>query len=452
MNAITDHSEARRAVVIGAGMAGLAAAGALAEHVEQVVVLERDALSTEAVPRTGTPQGRHLHGLLAGGLRALDELFPGFEQDLAQAGAVPLRAGLDVRYERPEIGPMPQRDFGWLTYAMSRPLIELVLRRRVAQLTNVTLCPGCRADEIVATPDGRVSAVVLEAASGGRQTLAADLVVDASGRGALSLDLFAAIGRPAPEETVIGIDVGYATAVLVIPDGTLPNCKAVVSFAKPPESSRMGIIVPMEGGRSIVTLGGRGEDWPPGDWHGFLGYAQQLTTPTIYHAIRRTQPLGEIARFGTPGSVWRHFDRLESFPRGLLPIGDAICRFNPVYGQGMSVAAQEACLLCRLLRTRVARGEPLAELGKTFLAEVQPLIDGPWRMSAIPDFVFPQTRGERPADLESALAFSAALNRLAARDPAVHKLLLEVHHLLKPRSLLGDPDLVRRVTMEQIAA
>jgi predicted RNA-binding Zn ribbon-like protein len=118
----------------------------------------------------------------------------------------------------------------------------------------------------------------------------------------------------------------------------------------------------------------------------------------------------------------------------------------------MSVAAQEACLLRRLLRTRAARGEPLAELGKAFLAEVRTLIDGPWRMSAIPDFTFPQTRGERPADLKSALAFSAALNRLAARDPAIHKLVLQVQHLLKPRSLLRDPDLGRRVTAEQVAA
>jgi flavin-dependent dehydrogenase len=270
MNAVTNPSEARQAVVIGAGMAGLAAAGARAEHVEQVVVLERDALSTEAVSRPGTPQARHLHALLAGGLRALYELFPGFEQDLAQAGAVPLRADLDMRYERPDDGPMPQRDLGWLTYAMSRPLIELVLRRRVAQLANATLRPGCRACEIVATPDERVSAVALETVSAGRETLAADLVVDATGRGVLSLDLVAAMGRPAPAETIIGIDLGYATAVVVIPDDALPNCRAVVCYPKAPESSRAGIILPMEGGRSVVTLGGRGGDWPPGDWDGFL--------------------------------------------------------------------------------------------------------------------------------------------------------------------------------------
>jgi 2-polyprenyl-6-methoxyphenol hydroxylase-like FAD-dependent oxidoreductase len=143
---------AKRAVVIGAGIAGLAAAGALADTFEEVIVLERDSLPTEAVPRPGVPHSPQAHGLLGGGQRALDELFPGFEQDLAAAGAVPLRGGLDVRIERPGYDPFPQRDLGWLVYGMSRPLIELLMRRRVMQHANITLRQRCRALEFVAAP------------------------------------------------------------------------------------------------------------------------------------------------------------------------------------------------------------------------------------------------------------------------------------------------------------
>src|SRR5258708_30828672 len=128
----------KRAVVIGGGMAGLTAAVALADRFDQVVVLERDTLPAEPTYRAGTPQARHVHALLLSGQRALSELFPGFEQDLAQAGAVPLRAGLDVRAERPGYDPFPQRDLGWIRYAGSRPAIERAVRAWVEGRANIT--------------------------------------------------------------------------------------------------------------------------------------------------------------------------------------------------------------------------------------------------------------------------------------------------------------------------
>jgi 2-polyprenyl-6-methoxyphenol hydroxylase-like FAD-dependent oxidoreductase len=145
----------------------------------------------------------------------------------------------------------------------------------------------------------------------------------------------------------------------------------------------------------------------------------------------------------------RHFERLDVFPRGLLPIGDAICRFNPVYGQGMSVAALEACLLGRLLQRLGDEGDPIASLAPTFFTEVQPLLETPWSVATL-DFAFPDTRGQRPADFETTLKFGIALNQLAAEDPAVHKLTLEVQHLLKPRSVYRDPALLQRV-LEKMA-
>jgi 2-polyprenyl-6-methoxyphenol hydroxylase-like FAD-dependent oxidoreductase len=209
----------KQAVVIGAGMGGLSAAGALADHFDQVVVLERDTLPSEPVYRAGAPQARHVHALLLSGQRALSELFPGFEQDLARAGAVPLRVGLDVRMERPGYNPFPQRDLGWCSYAASRPTIERAVRQRVESRANSTLRQRCRVQEVLATPNGEaVTGVRYENADGASETIVADLVVDASGRGALTLALLQSIGRPLPEGTTIGIDLGYATCIFAIPD------------------------------------------------------------------------------------------------------------------------------------------------------------------------------------------------------------------------------------------
>ena len=203
----------KQAVVVGAGMGGLAATGAIARHFEQVVVVERDGLPAEPVHRPGIPQGRHVHGLLVSGQRALDALFPGFEQDLVRAGAVPVIAGLDVRWERPGYDHFPRRDLGYCTYALSRPAIEQALRRRVEGLANVELRQRCRVMEFLAMPDGAtVTGVRCENGDGSRETLEADLVIDASGRGALTLSLLKSNGRSLPEETTIGIDFGYDMA------------------------------------------------------------------------------------------------------------------------------------------------------------------------------------------------------------------------------------------------
>jgi 2-polyprenyl-6-methoxyphenol hydroxylase-like FAD-dependent oxidoreductase len=442
----------KQAVVIGAGMGGLTAAGALADRFDQVVVLERDVLASEPAFRAGTPQARHVHALLLSGQRALSELFPGFEQDLAGAGAVPLTVGLDVRIERPDFDPFPQRDLGWFSYAVSRPTLERTVRRRVESCANVTLRQRCRAQEILSTSNGEaVTGVSCANDDGANETIAADLVIDASGRGALTLALLQSIGRPLPEETAIGIDLGYATCIFATPDDAATDWKGVMTFGQAPGISRGGLMLPLEGNRWMATIGGRHGDVPPGDAEGFLAYAQALRTPTIYNAIGRARRLDGVARYGFPESVRRHFEQVEEFPRGLLPIADAICRFNPVYGQGMSVAAMEACLLRRLLDRPAEDGDPIAALAPAFFAEVQALIETPWSVAML-DFAFPDTRGQRPADFETTLRFSRALMQLAAEDPDIHRLTAEVQHLLKPRSVYRDPKLVQRVLAKMAEA
>jgi 2-polyprenyl-6-methoxyphenol hydroxylase-like FAD-dependent oxidoreductase len=437
---------AARAIVVGAGVSGLCAARALADHFERVTVLERDALPAGAVQRPGVPQGRHPHGLLGGGERALGELFPGFADDLRRAGAVPYRPGLDTRIERPGFDPFPQRDFGLTAHAMSRSLVELTIRRALERRPNVELRGGCRVHAVLATADGAaVTGVRCEPPDGPIETLHADLVVDASGRGTLTLAALEATGHPPPEERTIGVDFGYATAVFATPADAPTDWTACASFPAVPTSSRAALLFPLEGDRWILGLAGRHGDKPPGDWDGFLEFARGLRTPTIYQSVRGARRLGEIARFGFPASTWRSFDR--GLPRGLLPVGDAVCRFNPLYGQGMTVAAQQACLLRQLLAARPGSdaSHPLARLAPAFLEGSRSLLETPWAMAALPDLAYPETQGQRPPDLADRLRFGAGLLRLAAEDPAVHKLTLEVQHLLRPRSAYADPELRRRV-------
>ncbi len=436
----------QQALVVGAGMGGLTAARVLADHFERVLVLERDTLPTHANARTGIPQGKHVHVLLAGGQRTLCDLFPGFEHDLVQTGAVPLRTGLDVWMERPGYDPYPQRDLGFISYAQSRPQLELNVRQRALSATNIALRQQCRVQTFTAREDGTVvTGLTYTHADGTSETLDADLIVDASGRGALTLGLLESIGHALPEATTIGVDIAYASAVFEIPEDASRDWKAVFTFPQPPQSSGSGLLMPMEGKRWILSLGGRQGEEPPGDVDGFMTYVQQLRTPTIYNAIKHAKPLGDIARFRFPESIYWHYERLETFPRGLLPLGDALCRFNPIYGQGMSVAVQEAQALDQLLSARAADPDPLHGLAQAFFAETGVIIETPWATAALPDFIYPDTRGERPADFEQRLQVGIAMSKLAARDPAVHKLVAEVAHLLKPRSVYQDPELTQRL-------
>jgi flavin-dependent dehydrogenase len=452
----------RRAIVIGAGIAGLTAARALADTFEQVIVLERDELPDSPTSRAGVPQGKQPHALLARGLEGLLELFPGFNHDLDDAGAVYFNAGVDALFEFADLKPFPKRDLGISVYSATRPLTELAIRRRVKQFTNISLRAGHRVLELVGEPDGSaVTGVRYTDTSAKTETLPADLVVDASARGAPTLSFLAATGRSLPEKTIIGVDIRYSSTFV---DGSRMNLKdyiTVVTYAKAPDNVRFGYLIPVENGLWQLLLIGRGNDVPPMEANALKAYAKQLATPTIYNAIKDAVFGGDIRCYGFPESVWSHFDRLDDFPRRLLPVGDAICRFSPIYGQGMTVAIRQAVLLRGLLdaqATRATQTGPLTPpatldtLGKTFQALASAVIKDPWEISALTDFIYPQTTGERPPDLEQALQFQAGLLLLAIRDPAVHKLMFEVQHLIKPPELLDDPDLVRRVEEEMTAS
>jgi 2-polyprenyl-6-methoxyphenol hydroxylase-like FAD-dependent oxidoreductase len=432
----------RRAVVVGGGIGGLSVAGVLAGYFERVVVLERDRLSAAAQSRPGTAQDRHPHGLLAGGLEALDEIFPGFARDLAAAGAVPVRGAQEVQHERADVGILPKRDFGTSILCASRPLIEQVLRRRAMSTANIALRSECRVTEIV-TAEGAVRGVRFDTRPGRAETLKADLVVDASGRGGLTRTLFDTLGWAQPKSTEIGVDISYSTAVVQIPADAVADWKIVLTLPNPPTLSQNAVLLPHEDGRWIVTLVDRGAKTPPQSWDGFLDALAGLSTRTIHDALRRAKPPAEgLRHYGFPTSYWRHFDRL---PRGMLPVGDAFCRFNPAFGQGMSAAAKQARLLQRLLDEAVVELDPLAAAQAGFMAEIETVLQTPWNLTSGVDLAFPLTRGERPENFEKSRQFEAALFRAVVADPVVHRAMFEVLQLLRTQEHLREPHIMERI-------
>ena len=224
-----------RTIVVGGGLGGLSAARALSDRFRQVVILDGDKLPDDATPRPGVPQGKQPHALLGGGLQALEQLFPGFGNELARAGAVPITRGFDILYEIPGQDPWPRVKFGRPTYAMSRPLIELTLRRQVQRLTNVKVQGGYRVLNIIGESNtGAASGICYRTPDGNLVTLQSDLIIDASGNGSLTLEFLKASDRRVPEETSIRVNMRYASALFDHAD-IRDNYKFAYTFPNAPE-------------------------------------------------------------------------------------------------------------------------------------------------------------------------------------------------------------------------
>jgi 2-polyprenyl-6-methoxyphenol hydroxylase-like FAD-dependent oxidoreductase len=337
-------TEGRHAVVIGAGIAGLMAAGVLAGRFDRVTIVDRDTLPAEPSFRDGVPQSRHLHGLLRGGLDVMERLYPGLESELVGAGAVRLSgadflrlsaAGWSKRFESPAL------------VAASRELIEWTVRRRTLMCPTVHVLDGHEAIGVTVSADGtQVVGVQLR----GRRTFAitsldADFVIDASGRNTKAPDWLEALGYGRPRETVINSFLGYASCVFNMPEGFAADWKIVMIGDRPPAMPRAGVLAPIEGNRWMVTLAGYARDYPPTDRDGFLQFARSLRSDLIYRAIRDAEPLTRISGFRGTTNRRHHYEQMPRWPERFVVIGDGACAFNPIYGQGMSVAAKAAASL-----------------------------------------------------------------------------------------------------------
>lgn len=417
-------------------MAGLLAARILADRFTDVTIIERDKLPTEPVVRRGVPQGAHPHALLEAGRATLEDLFPGYGDDLVSAGGVVVDFASDVNFYS-EGGFLAHGLTPMETCSATRPLIEQIARQRVSDLDGVHIRSDCQViDYLIDDTATAVEGAVIRE-DDEREEIAADLVVDATGRTSRTPTWLENHGYTPPEVEEVHIDVAYSTTFIERPADDLRT------FLVPPSAphTRGGMAAPVEGNRWVVSVHGVHGDHPPTDAAGFGEFAASLLTPEVKHLFDdHRQVSADIEQYPFPTNRRYHYGDLDQFPDGLIVIGDAIASFNPIYGQGMSVAALEALVLHQTLATGDREG-----LALRFFDHAEEVIDMAWMLAAGGDFAFPQTTGPKPRGTDIIRWYLSRLTRKAHTDSMLSSAFFRVLTMEQPPTTLLRPSHIWRV-------
>lgn len=423
-------------VVIGASMAGLLAARVLADRFETVTIVEKDRLPTSAKVRHGVPQSRHVHVLHKAGQEMLEDFFPGYTEALTDAGGLEIDAAIDfdVYIEGDFLAKGPVR---MPMYCASRPLFEFVTRKGVAALENVTIRDSCQFVGLVTNDDASTVQGITVRTEGGKKEIEADLVVDATGRTSRTPTWLEQNGYTPPPTDVVGIGVAYSTIIL---ERDPDDSRALVLFPTPP--NRRGCATfPIEDGKRILTLAGYHGDHAPTDPDGFADFADSLPLPDIGSLLDGHDVVSEdIEFYPIPSNRRRRYEDLEDFPEGLIVVGDAIASFNPIYGQGMSVAALQAAQLHHTLATDGHTGMALE-----FFERAGRVVDEAWALSTGADFKYPETTGPKPFATRIKNRYLARMLRKAHTDWRVAEAFGRVGFMETGAKSLIHPAIVWRV-------
>ena len=445
--------ENQHAVVLGGSLAGLLAARVLSEHFEHVTLIERDLYPDTTETRRGIPQANHVHGLLLRGRQVLEELFPGLQDEMIAEGAPLLDMANDIAwYTRAGWGVRFPSELKIL--AFTRPLLDLHVRRRLSKNPRIEIMDNTEVLRLLPdSVENRLSGVLVcpRAAESDRRiakAISADLVVEATGRASRAPRWLKDLRYDAPEETVVNAHTGYASRLFRIPDNFKGDWTCAYVQSAPPERKHGGLLFRVEGNRWLVTLIGGGYDYPPSDEAGFLEFASGLRDPIIYDAIRTAEPVSPIKTHRATENRLRHFDRVHQLPENFLLLGDAVCAFNPVYGQGMTIASLGALTLRKCLREqeRLHPEGNLTGLSRRFQKQLAQIVKAPWLLATGEDYRYRETDGAGPTLMTKFMhRYMEHVFHLTTRSVPVRKVLLEAFNLLVPPTTLFQPQVLFRV-------
>lgn len=436
-----------QAIVVGGSIAGLLAAQVLSQHYKHVLVLERDShesmFSAPPKARKGTPQSRHIHILLNGGEGAISKLMPGFDDELIAAGATKGDFAKDMRW-RINASWMPRFKSGLRMYLQSRPLIEDLIRRRVQRRNNVTIHSNWQVKDYILDANGMaVEGLVAVGEDGTRHEFKSDMIVDAGGRGALYPQWLKKSGFGAVPSEEIKFDLAYSTTTYKRPDDPSRDWSLMACYPNPPHEFRGGVIGEVEGGEWQVTLYGYHGDHPPTDAEGFKRFAESLAEPDMFQAIKDLEPTSEVIRHSMPSSILRRYDRMARLPNNIIAIGDAVCSFNPAFGQGMSGVALEAYALDKILSENAETPLSPQQLTSRYFRDVQKVLELPWDLARDECFKYPQTEGKKPLLHDISSWYKDRIIR--SSEKKVIDQFYRVVHLIDPPSRFFKPGMAAKI-------
>jgi 2-polyprenyl-6-methoxyphenol hydroxylase-like FAD-dependent oxidoreductase len=427
----------RRAVVVGAGLAGLLAAAALSAHADEVIVLDRDELPDGPEHRKGLPQGRHAHLLMSGGLAAMEDLVPGVSvrERLLAAGAHEISLNSGMVALTPEGWLRRWRHEGPRMLTCSRALLDWVVREAVLAGTKAEIRT---AQGLELLGDIHSITGVRISTDAGETDLEADFVVDASGRGSRVLHWLEKLGVTNIDERTVDSGLVNATRIYRRPAGA-EHFPLTILQANPYLSlpGRAGMVLPIEGDRWMVSLAGTRGAEPPADPDGFLQYILDLPDPILGRLVSGAEPLTDVHTSHSSKNVRRYLEKAHDWPDGLVVLGDALATFNPAYGQGMSVAALGAQVLSRELDHEGFSAPGLAAKVQRGVAVP---VEGAWALAVGQDVWYPNTKGPDPTTADRLITrYSRRLLKSATGSYAAAAALAAVTSMEADASTLMHP-------------